>query len=70
MPAQQRLPDQVGPSMPSMSERKSNCSNDCNIFLLVGIYIIVGKKSQIRLRILEQIGLNKESERTDRRSES
>ena len=51
-------------------QRKSNCWNDCNIFLLVGLYIIVGKKSQIRLRILEQIGLNKESERTDRRSES
>ena len=44
MPAQQRLPDQVGPSMPSMSERKNNCSNDCNIFLLVGIYIIVGRE--------------------------
>ena len=56
MPAQQRLPDQVGPSMPSMSESLHVQRIDLNIFDLGYIQSNSrGLNRKIRLRILEQI---------------
>ena len=51
MPAQQRLPDQVGPSMPSMSESLHVQRIDLNIFDLGYIQ----SSSRGLNRILEQI---------------
>ena len=56
MPAQQRLPDQVGPSMPSMSESLHVQRIDLNIFDLGYIQSSSrGLNRKIRQRILEQI---------------
>ena len=56
MPAQQRLPDQVGPSMPSMSESLHVQRIDLNIFDLGYIQSSSrGLNRKIHLRILEQI---------------
>ena len=56
MPAQQRLPDQVGPSMPSMSESLHVQRIDLNIFDCGYIQSSSrGLNRKIRLRILEQI---------------
>ena len=53
MPAQQRLPDQVGPSMPSMSESLHVQRIDLNIFDLGYIQSSSrGLNRKIRLRIL------------------
>ena len=63
MPAQQRLPDQVGPSMPSMSESLHVQRIDLNIFDLGYIQSSSrGLNRKIRLRILEQVGFANESE--------
>ena len=63
MPAQQRLPDQVGPSMPSMSESLHVQRIDLNIFdrgYMQSSSRRLNRK--IRLRILEQVGFTNESE--------
>jgi len=63
MPAQQRLPDQVGPSMPSMSESLHVQRIDLNIFDCGYIQSSSrGLNRKIRLRILEQVGFANESE--------
>ena len=62
MPAQQRLPDQVGPSMPSMSESLHVQRIDLNIFDCGYIQSSRGLNRKIRLRILEQVGFANESE--------
>ena len=52
--------DQVGPSMPSMSEKKKKLKSVL-FLLLVGIFIMdVGKNRKIRLRKLEKEGLTTE----------
>ena len=63
MPAQQRLPDQVGPSMPSMSESLHVQRIDLNIFDCGYIQSRSrGLNSKICLRILEQVGFANKSE--------
>ena len=63
MPAQQRLPDQVGPSMPSKSESLHVQRIDLNIFDCGYIQSSSrGLNCKIRLRILEQVGFANESE--------